>query len=247
MEEKLNARHLKTREQIRKKVDAIQSGCGGLLRVDILEQRERVRFKLGRGRPGAHSRYEEREQVSYRLQWCRDQKAIDEARRTDGLFPLVDNTDLVPVDVLATYKKQPFLEKRFHTAKSVFEVAPVFLKTPRRIEAMMFLYFIALMVVSLIERTIRSEMAKENIKSLPIRPTGLPTKAPTWENLQNFFRNVHLAMVVEGQRILRTTVKGIGAIHVQLLRLLKVPLAIYEKVKDGWWLFSQQEYLAGAS
>jgi len=34
------------------------------------------------------------------------------------------------------------------------EVAPVFLEKTRRIEAMVFLYFVALMIVSLIERAI---------------------------------------------------------------------------------------------
>jgi len=238
MADKLNAYHLKTREQIEKQVEKIQAGCSGLIRVDILEQKQTERVKLGRGRPGANSRYEQRESTHYQLQWHRDEAAIAQARRTDGLFPLVDNTELSPVEVLCTYKKQPYLEKRFHTTKSVLEVAPVFLKTPRRIEAMVFLYFIALMLVSLIERTIRGQMHKENIVSLPIRPSGLSTKAPTWENLQHFFRNVHLAMVVQGRRILTTSVKGIRSLHAHLLQLLKVPLSVYEQLKDGWWSFA---------
>lgn len=142
------------------------------------------------------------------------------------------------VEFLGTYKQQPYLEKRFPTTKSVLEVAPVFLKTPRRIEAMVFLYFIALMLVSLLERTIRGQMHQEHIESLPICSSGLSTKAPTWENLQHVFRNVHLTMVVQGQRILTMTVKGISALHAHLLRLLKVPILVYEQLKDGWWSFA---------
>jgi len=238
LSEKLNAYHLKTREQIERQVEKIQAGCAGLIRVEILEQRHTERLKRGRGRPGANSHYEERQSCHYRLQWQRDEDAISQARRTDGLFPLVDNTELAPVEVLRTYKQQPYLEKRFHTTKSVLEVAPVFLKTPRRIEAMVFLYFIALMLVSLLERTIRAQMHQEHIESLPIRPSGLNTKAPTWENLQHVFRNVHLAMVVRGQRTLTTSVKGIGSLQAQLLRLLKVPTSVYAQLQDGWWLFA---------
>jgi transposase len=238
LSEKLNAYHLKTREQIQGQVEKIQAGCAGLIRVEILEQRHTERLKRGRGRPGANSHYEERQSCHYRLQWQRDEDAISQARRTDGLFPLVDNTELAPVEVLCTYKQQPYLEKRFHTTKSVLEVAPVFLKTPRRIEAMVFLYFIALMLVSLLERTIRAQMHQEHIESLPIRPSGLSTKAPTWENLQHVFRNVHLAMVVRGQRTLTTSVKGISSLHAQLLRLLKVPTSVYEQLQDGWWSFA---------
>ena len=108
-------------------------------------------------------------------------------QRTDGFFPLVDNTALEPIEVLRTYKKQPYLEKRFNTQKSILEVAPVFLETPRRIEAMMFLYFIALMLISLIERRIRLEMQARNIDSLPMRPAGMLTKKPTWRTIKDSF------------------------------------------------------------
>jgi len=70
-----------------------------------------------------------------RLAWHRDVDAIAKDARTDGLFPLVDHTDLDAPDVLLTYKMQPYLEKRFATKKSVLGVAPVFLKKPQRIEA----------------------------------------------------------------------------------------------------------------
>ncbi len=235
---KLNTRNLKTRAQIENKIATILTGCGELILVDIIEQKQTKLVKVGRGRPGANSRYEEREQLSYRLQWRRDEEAIAKVRRTDGLFPLIDNTTLEPIEVLQTYKKQPYLEKRFHTSKSVLEVAPIFLKTPHRIEAMLFLYFIALMLVSLIERTIRKEMKREKIDALPIRPSGLSTKAPTWNNLQFFFRNIHLAMVIQGKRVVMTTVKGVSQLHAELLRLLKVPIQIYAKLKDGWWAFA---------
>ena len=66
-----------------------------------------------------------------------------------GVFPLVDNTELSVQDVLKTYKEQSYLEKRHSTLKSVLEVSPLFLKKPQRIEAMIFLFFIALMIVSL--------------------------------------------------------------------------------------------------
>ncbi len=235
---KLNTRNLKTRAQIENKIATILAGCGELILVDIIEQKQTKLVKVGRGRPGANSHYEEREQLSYRLQWRRDEEAIAKARRTDGLFPLIDNTTLEPIEVLQTYKKQPYLEKRFHTSKSVLEVAPVFLKTPHRIEAMLFLYFIALMLVSLIERTIRKGMKREKIDTLPIRPSGLSTKAPTWNNMQLFFRNIHLAMVIQGKHVVMVTVKGVSQLHAELLRLLKVPIQIYTKLKDGWWAFA---------
>jgi transposase len=98
--------------------------------------------------------------------------------------------------VLKKYKNQPFLEKRMYTKKTVLEVAPVFLKKEKRIEAMLFLYFIALMIVSLVERKIRMNMAREEIEKLPILPQGMNAKKPTWNNLRYFYRNVHYSQII---------------------------------------------------
>ena len=104
---------------------------------------------------------------------------------------MITNTVLDASEVLRRYKDQPFLEKRMYTKKTVLEVAPVFLKKEKRIEAMLFQYFVALMIVSLIERKIRMNMAKEEIEKLPILPQGMNTKKPKWNNIRYFFRNVH--------------------------------------------------------
>jgi len=152
---RLNQYRLKTRASIEKALLKAYKNTGGFLQVDLIENKTDVPVKVGPGRPGAQTQYHTQIVTTYELVWHRDVDAIDKDARIDGLFPLVDHTDLDAPDVLLTYKMQPYLEKRFATKKSVLAVAPVFLKTPRRIEAMMFLYFVALMVVSLIERRLR--------------------------------------------------------------------------------------------
>jgi transposase len=150
----------------------------------------------------------------------------------------VDNTSLAPVEVLRTYKNQPYLEKRFNTHKSVLEVAPVFLKTPQRIEAMMFLYFIALMLVSLIERRIRLEMHEQKIDSLPMRPAGMHTKKPTWRTIVDSFHGVHLATIEQSGKIIHTALKGLSTLRQRILALLKVPITTYTRLCDRWWVYA---------
>ena len=155
------------------------------------------------------------------------------------LFPLVDNTSLDPVEVLRTYKNQPYLEKRFNTHKSVLEVAPVFLKTPQRIEAMMFLYFIALMLVSLIERRIRLEMQEQKIDSLPMRPCRhAHEKTQPGERLSTPFTESIWATIEQSGKILHTALKGLSTLRRRILALLKVPITIYTRLCDGWWMFA---------
>jgi transposase len=184
-----------------------------------VESREGIVHPIDNGRlngdpdfRGPNTRYEEKTKIHYRLEWMRDETEIGKAQRTDGLFTLVDNTSLDPVEVLRTYKNQPYLEKRFNTQKSVLEVAPVFLNTPRRIEAMMFLYFIALMLVSLIERRIRREMQARKIDSLPKRPAGMHTQKPTWRTIIDSFHGVHLATIEQAGKVIHTALKGLSAL-----------------------------------
>ncbi|EFK08099.1 conserved hypothetical protein [delta proteobacterium NaphS2] len=126
-----------------------------------------------------------------------------------------------------------------YTSKSILKIAPVFLKKPKRIEAITFLYFIALMIVSLMERNIRKNMADEEVEKLPILPSRMNTKTPTWNNLSYFFESVHLSLVEKNGRIMQTIVKGVTKVHETVLRLLEVPLSVYTSLKDRWWLFKK--------
>jgi len=151
--------------------------------------------------------------------------------------PLITNTPLEACEVLKKYKSQPFLEKRMYTKKTVLEVAPVFLKKEKRIEALLFLYFVALMIVSLIERKIRMNMAKANIEKLPILPQAMNTKKPTWNNIRYFFRNVHYSEIIRDGTCIQSMVKGLSDLHKQINRLLDVPSSVYKNLQPSWWQF----------
>jgi len=102
----------------------------------------------------------------------------------------------------------------------------------------MFLYFVALMLVSLIERRIRLEMQAQQIKSLPMRPDGLRTAKPTWRTIRDTFDGIHLASIESSGAVIHVAVKGLNALRRQILGLLKVPITIYTKLSDRWWLFA---------
>ena len=158
--------------------------------------------------------------------------------KADGLFPLITNNhSLDAAEVLRMYKRQSYLEKRMYTKKTILEVAPVFLKKERRIEAVLLLYFFALMVVSLIERNIRLNMEKEKIAKLPILPQGMNTKKPTWNNIRYFYRNIHLALIIKDKIPIQTDVQGFSDLHKKVCGLIEVPCSAYKKLQDEWWLF----------
>ncbi len=235
---KLTAYHLKTKKEIKTAVDSICKSVQDFIDLKIITERKQVRVKLSPGRPSRRkSEYKNKWAYSYSIEWKLNEKALLEASRTDGIFPLITNTSLDAGDVLKRYKNQPFLEKRMYTKKTVLEVAPVFLKKEKRIEAMLFLYFIALMIVSLIERKIRMNMAKEEIERLPILPQGMNTKKPTWSNIRYYFRNIHYSKINKNGICIQSAVKGLNSLHEQVCSLLEIPSEVYKTLHGRWWQF----------
>ncbi len=168
---KLNAYHLKIKKEIKAAVDGICKGIKKLIDVKIVTKRKQIKVKISPGRPSlSKSVYKNKWEFTHSIQWEINKPELLKAAKTDGIFPLITNTALEASEVLSKYKNQPFLEKRMYTKKTVLEVAPVFLKKEKRIEAMLFLYFVALMIVSLMERKIRMNMKREIIEKLPILP-----------------------------------------------------------------------------
>ena len=235
---KLNAYHLKTKKEIKAAVDRICKPVKEFIDVDILTERKQVKIKLSPPRTSvSNSVFKNKWAFTHSIEWRPNEEGLAKASRTDGIFPLITNTDFDAADVLKRYKDQPFLEKRMYTKKTVLEVAPVFLKKVKRIDAMLFLYFVALMIVSLIERKIRMNMSEEKIEKLPILPQGMNTKKPTWNNIRYFYRNIHFSEIIRDGTSIQSEVKGLSSLHKKVNRLLEIPEFVYETLKGRWWLF----------
>ena len=140
-------------------------------------------------------------------------------------------------EVVRMYKRQAYLEKRMYTKKSILDVAPVFLKKERRIEAVLLLYFFALMIVSLIERNIRLNMKKQKIEKLPILPQKMNTKKPTWNNIRYFCQDIHLSVILKNKVTIQVDVQGLSVLHKKVCELVEVPSSAYKNLHDRWWLF----------
>jgi len=109
----------------------------------------------------------------------------------DGIFPLVLNDWKLPLEqVLQAYKHQPRLERRFEQFKTVLKVMPVFLKNPRRIEALLLLYFLALLVHALLELQLRRQMAAQKLADLPLYPEERACERPTSDRVLHLLGDV---------------------------------------------------------
>jgi transposase len=179
---KLNTRNLKTQKEILERVNNILSdrGVQGFFHISLSEVREKYVKQVGAGRPGSKTKFKTVVEKIYSLSYARNRTALKEEKKVDGIFPLLStDTKLTAKEALIAYKYQPRLEKRFTHLKSVLNAAPLLFKKIVRVEAIMFLFFMALMLQAILERAVRYTMKNKNILALPIYPEHRIAYYPT--------------------------------------------------------------------
>jgi transposase len=151
--------------------------------------------------------------------------------RSDGMFPLITNCkDLSLKAILEAYKFQPKLEKRHEQLKSVQDLAPVWLKKVSRIEALLFLYFIALLVHALLEREIRQGMARKGLECPPLYPEERECKAPSTERVLYIFAPLQRHRLRKANRFVQIFERELSDLQRQILDLMRLPAAVFRCV-----------------
>ena len=145
------------------------AGAGRWVGFTITEAtKESFRQEL-RGRPGSATRYRRSEKPVFTITAAIRADKVAYDATTDGCFPTITNdTVMSPAQVLAAYHYQPNLERRNHMLKGPQEVAPVYLETPHRIEALLLCHFLAMLTEALIEREIQTSMKTEGLAGIPL-------------------------------------------------------------------------------
>jgi transposase len=209
-------------------VEAIlrDSEAEGLLIVEIEAKTTETYHQERRGRRGPETRYVRTEATRFDLSWRIDHDRLAVEARCDGVFPLVSNlTTMSALDLLLAYKQQPMIEKRFSQLKTDFVVAPVFLKEVSRIQALLCVYFFALLLESLLERELRRAMEREGVESLPLYPEGRACRRPTARRVIDLFEDVQRHELTErGRRAIVFTTE-LTRLQRKILRLLGIPKA----------------------
>jgi transposase len=191
-----------------------------------IEERTAERFRQdGPGRPNDQTRYVKETSTRFELEYHIDAVALAAETCGDGTFPLISNdTTLSELEMLLAYKRQPTLEKRFPQLKTDFEVAPIYLKEASRIQALLCVYFLALLTESLLERQLRRAMDQEAIESLPLYPEGRKCRRPTARRVIDLFEDVQRHSLQVSRRrppVIFTT--ELSRLQCRLLRLLGMP------------------------
>ncbi|MGI9295833.1 MAG: IS1634 family transposase [Pseudomonadales bacterium] len=229
---KLNTRQLKTQQQIRDRVEQLlkHHRVTAFYRFKVLPVSETRTRQLGKGRPGKDTRYRRHVSTVFSLAWSRNTQALEQERKTDGVFPILcTDPSLSAKQALLAYKYQPRLEKRFEQLKTVHHGAPTLFKKVERVEAMMFLFFMALIMQAVIEREVRQSMNEHAIDAIPIYPEHRLAQHPTTAKIFDRFHDISLYRLYKGSKLIKQYQDELTSVQVSVLTLLGMTTDSYWK------------------
>ena len=225
LQDKLRSARSRYRQEskVAEAVAKILASCGAEAWIATeIEARESETFhQAGRGRPGMDTQYVRKVRTRLDLDYRIDDARVGEDAKSDGVFPLITNVvDISELELLKTYKRQPTIEKRFSQLKSDFEVAPMYLKSVHRIQALLAVYFFALLVEALMERELRDAMSRKGIESLPLYPEGRACKRPTTRRVLDLFESVQRHTLSRDKHSTEIFITDLTRVQRRLLNLL---------------------------
>jgi transposase len=214
----------RNRARVEAAVQALLTAAGAAQWVTVtIEETEAPVFRQARrGHPGPQTPYLRTVRSRFQVRATTRTDLVEQEARTDGMFPLLTNTDLTPAQILEAYKAQPRLEKRFAQLKSVQAVTPVWLKSATRVEALLFLYFLALLIQALLERQLRQAMTAAGIDHLPLYPEERECRAPSAERLLEVFASLQRHDLWAGDRRIQTFQPELDSLQEQIVTLLEM-------------------------
>lgn len=181
---KLNKYNLKTEAAIDKACRSIlkKNQTNDFFKYEILNEPIVTYKNKNRGRQSKNKEPEKItvSQDNFKILLMFDEDAFGEALSYCGYYPLLTNmpeAKLSIEDAMMAHKNQYKSEHLNRRAKSGYHIEPVNLHTPERIEALLFLFKIALQMIILIERS-----ARQNIDQ---RDKGLDNFMPNRKDVRN--------------------------------------------------------------
>lgn len=181
----------------------------------------------------AKNRYAEGEVFDYRLTqnrqgkfsltWKINESALRARREVEGGYVLKTNQtkkDHSAAAVLQEYKDQIHVERRIGNLKGPLAVAPMNLEKPERMGGMLLILMMALMVMALLERTVRRSLKGKPMYGL--YPENRPSAAPTAKLILDSFSTLCIVIIKDRGTTARRLAE-LSEVQRTLVRYLGIP------------------------
>lgn len=159
----------------------------------------------------------------FALTWQINAAELERVKELEGVFVLKTNlskSERSITTVLALYREQSKVEKRFHHVKGPLAVTPMFLENPKRIAGLLIILMWALTVLALMERQVRKNLNGQAMYGL--YPENRPSPAPTGARLLEKFVTLCIVIIHDDSGTHRRLAQ-LSPIQREILKLLDLP------------------------
>jgi len=161
------------------------------------------------------------------LRYRVDHAQVQREAELDGVYLLVAGAKaaaLSDAEIAAEWKGQYKVEHCFRLVNQLFLVTPLFLKTPRRITALVFLIMVGALIAGLIERQVRRALAERQQPITGLMPEGRDTLHPTVARLFKAFTDYSLVQVKDAHgRVVEARFARLTPVQAQILQMIGLP------------------------
>ena len=161
------------------------------------------------------------------LRYRVDDAQVQRDAELDGVYLLVAGgkaATLSDAEIMAEWKGQDKVEHSFRLVNQLFLVTPLFLKTPQRIAALVFLVMVGALIAGLIERQVRRALAELQQPLKGLMPEGRDSLRPTVTRLFKAFADYSLVQVKEAcGRVVESRFARLNPVQAHILELLGLP------------------------
>ena len=201
-------------------------------RVASSQLTEHKRY-AGKGRPTPSTPRKASEwQIQAHVQ--ADDEAMEREKHTKACYVLgtnIDASELSDAEVITAYKGQSQVEGGFRFLKDpLFFVSSLFVKKPSRIEGLLMVMTLALLVYSVAQRRLRTQLVthQETVPNQINQPTASPTLRWVFQLLEGIHR---IRMTVQGQA--HDLIEGLNEVQVKVLRLFGTEVCRLYQISTG--------------
>ncbi len=183
--------------KIRAEFDKVQSNLNRYTlttRDAIVKRLELAKAKYSEGKLFSYTLTEHKGRFS--LHWRVDPKALQQWQALEGVYLLKasPSSRRLPVaKALAKYKEQSKVERRIHYLKGPLAVTPMFLEKPERMAGLLCVLLWALLVLTLMERAVRTSLKGKPLYGL--YPENRPSPAPTGPSILHAFHTLCIIII----------------------------------------------------
>ncbi len=149
-----------------------------------------------------------------------EEKIANDIRRECTFLLCSNDLSLSGEEILREYKTQSDVEKRFKALKAPSFMNSLFLKTPSRVEALVYLLLICLMILTVAERIVRDNLKKDQAVVLGTEKRKI--KAPTFNVILKIMDRIRTVKYIYNGKTVRE-IRNIDESSQSIIKYLGLP------------------------